>query len=107
MDDVLEVYHRANFIHISDGKLHAHSGFLNLLSQSRNYGLVLAALANQYLGQMSDELKMALLGNAANVLSLRCGADDAPTCTPACRTTTCCTPASSSTPASEHQQEWR
>ena len=56
----------------------AGAGFLNILSQARNYGLVLAGLAHQYLGQLDFGLRDAVIANAANSIVLRVGAADAP-----------------------------
>lgn len=52
-------------------------GFKRILSQARNYLLALT-LAHQYLGQLTDELRQAVFGNAASFLSFRIGAEDAP-----------------------------
>lgn len=52
-------------------------GFKRILSQARNYLLALT-LAHQYLGQLPDDLRQAVFGNAASFLSFRVGAEDAP-----------------------------
>lgn len=56
---------------------YASSGFLRLLSQSRNYALGLT-LSHQYCGQMSEAVRKATLANAATTIAFRVGADDAP-----------------------------
>ena len=50
---------------------------MRILSQARNYAMALT-LAHQYLRQIGDELRDAVLGNAASFISLRVGAEDAP-----------------------------
>lgn len=52
------------------------SSFAGALSEARKFGLSLT-LTNQYLGQMKNETREAVLGNVATVIAFRCGADDA------------------------------
>lgn len=50
--------------------------FAELLAEARKYGLGLV-LAHQYLAQLDDDLRAALLGNAGTVIAFRLGASDA------------------------------
>ncbi len=50
--------------------------FAELLAESRKYGLGLV-LSHQYLVQLDEALRAALLGNAATLIAFRLGADDA------------------------------
>lgn len=50
--------------------------FAELLAESRKYGLGLV-LSHQYLAQLDDGLRAALLGNAGSLVAFRLGADDA------------------------------
>jgi hypothetical protein len=68
---------RPFFLYADEFQDYASAGFKRILSQARNYALALT-LAHQYLGQLTDELRQAVLGNAASFLALRVGAEDAP-----------------------------
>lgn len=48
----------------------------NVLSESRKFGLGLT-LAHQYLGQLPENLRLAVLGNAGTIVLFRLGAEDA------------------------------
>lgn len=50
--------------------------FAELLAEARKYGLGLV-LAHQYLAQLDEDLRSALVGNAGTVIAFRLGADDA------------------------------
>ena len=52
-------------------------GFENILSESRKFGLVLAGLANQYIGQLSPAVRQAIVGNVGAMVIFRLGVDDA------------------------------
>jgi len=54
----------------------ATHAFGEILSEARKYNLSLT-LANQYLGQLPDDVQRTIFGNVANLLSFRVGADDA------------------------------
>lgn len=49
-----------------------------ILAEARKYKLSLV-MANQYIGQLTDEIKNAVFGNVGSVMSLRVGPDDAET----------------------------
>ena len=48
-----------------------------ILSEARKYALSLT-LGHQYLGQLPENLRQAVLGNAASFIAFRVGAEDAP-----------------------------
>ncbi len=50
--------------------------FVQILSEARKYRLNLT-VANQFIGQLSDEIKNAVFGNVGTAISFRVGADDA------------------------------
>jgi len=55
----------------------ATESFALILSEARKYGLTLT-MAHQYLDQLPEKLRSAVFGNVGSILSLRCGAADAP-----------------------------
>lgn len=52
-------------------------GFERILAESRKYKLVLAGLANQYVGQITPTVRQALFGNVGTLVTFRLGIDDA------------------------------
>lgn len=52
-------------------------GFERILAESRKYNLVLAGLANQYVGQITPTVRQALFGNVGTLVVFRLGIDDA------------------------------
>lgn len=52
-------------------------GFERILAEARKYNLVLAGLANQYVGQLSHQVKQAVFGNVGSLVVFRLGVDDA------------------------------
>lgn len=52
-------------------------GFDTILAEARKYKLVLAGLANQYVGQLSPEVRQAIFGNVGTMICFRLGVDDA------------------------------
>ncbi len=52
-------------------------GFERILSEARKYKLVLAGLANQYVGQLSPTVRQAIFGNVGVMIAFRLGIDDA------------------------------
>jgi type IV secretory system conjugative DNA transfer VirD4/TraG family protein len=55
----------------------ATESFASILSEARKYRLQLV-VAHQFLGQLPEPLRQAVLGNVGTVLSFRIGAEDAP-----------------------------
>ncbi len=51
-------------------------GFENILSESRKYGINLT-IAHQYIGQLSQKIEQAVLGNIGTIILFRVGGDDA------------------------------
>jgi hypothetical protein len=76
-EDTPQHLRRPFFLYGDEFQDYSSGGFIRILSQARNYGLALT-LAHQYIAQLSDELRAAVLGNAATTIALRVGADDAP-----------------------------
>lgn len=52
-------------------------GFDRILAEARKYKLVLAGLANQYVGQLSADVRAAIFGNVGTLVTFRLGLDDA------------------------------
>lgn len=52
-------------------------GFERILAEARKYKLVLAGLANQYVGQITPTVRQALFGNVGTLIVFRLGVDDA------------------------------
>jgi hypothetical protein len=52
-------------------------GFDRILAEARKYGLILAGMANQYVGQLSGEVKQAIFGNVGTMIIFRVGVEDA------------------------------
>jgi hypothetical protein len=75
--DTPQAARRPFYLYADEFQDYASAGFTRILSQARNYALALT-LAHQYLGQLSEALRQAVLGNAASFVSLRVGAEDAP-----------------------------
>lgn len=55
----------------------ATTSFAEILSEARKYRLALV-LAHQFLGQLPDLLRQAVIGNAGTIVAFRVGAEDAP-----------------------------
>lgn len=54
----------------------ATTSFAEILSEARKYRLALV-LAHQFLGQLPDLLRQAVIGNAGTIVAFRVGAEDA------------------------------
>jgi hypothetical protein len=54
----------------------ATESFALILSEARKYGLTLT-VAHQYLGQLTEGLRLAVFGNVGSIVALRSGAEDA------------------------------
>ncbi|MDB5342004.1 MAG: hypothetical protein JWP89_381 [Schlesneria sp.] len=52
-------------------------GFERILAEARKTGLVLAGLANQYVGQITPTVRQAIFGNVGTLIVFRLGMDDA------------------------------
>lgn len=76
-EDTPQNLRRPFYVYADEFQDYASAGFMRILSQARNYALALL-LGHQYLGQLSDALCDAVLGNSASFISFRVGAEDAP-----------------------------
>jgi hypothetical protein len=52
-------------------------GFDRILTEARKYNLILAGLANQYIGQLSPPVRQAIFGNVGTLVTFRLGVEDA------------------------------
>lgn len=52
-------------------------GFERIVAESRKYNLILAGLANQYVGKITPTVRQALFGNVGTLVVFRLGIDDA------------------------------
>jgi len=75
--DMPEAQRRPFYLYADEFQNYASAGFAIILSEARKYALSLT-LGHQYLGQLSESLRQAALGNAASFVSFRVGAEDAP-----------------------------
>ncbi len=73
----IPVEQRAPFnLYVDEFQNFATDSFATILSEARKYALNLT-VANQYIAQMSQEVKDAVFGNVGSMISFRMGADDA------------------------------
>lgn len=64
------------YLYVDEFQNFATPDFAAILSEARKYKLNLI-VANQFIGQMQEEVKMAVFGNAGTVVALRVGVTDA------------------------------
>lgn len=64
------------YLYVDEFQHFATDSFATILSEARKYGLNLT-VANQYIAQMSQEVKDAVFGNVGSMIAFRMGADDA------------------------------
>jgi hypothetical protein len=64
------------YLYVDEFQHFATDSFAAILSEARKYGLNLT-VANQYIAQMSREVKDAVFGNVGSMVAFRMGADDA------------------------------
>ena len=64
-------------LYVDEFQNFATDSFAVILSEARKYGLNLT-IANQYISQMSEEVRDAVFGNVGSKISFRVSADDAP-----------------------------
>ncbi len=67
---------RPFYLYVDEFQNFATDSFSVILSEARKYGLNLT-IANQFISQMSPEVKDAVFGNVGSIVSFRVGADDA------------------------------
>jgi hypothetical protein len=75
--DTPEHQRRPFYLYADEFQNYASAGFAVILSEARKYALALT-LGHQYLGQLPENLRHAILGNAASFIAFRVGAEDAP-----------------------------
>jgi hypothetical protein len=64
------------YLYVDEFQNFATDSFATILSEARKYGLNLT-VANQYIAQMSVEVKDAVFGNVGSIIAFRMGVDDA------------------------------
>jgi hypothetical protein len=74
--DKLEAERREFYLYVDEFQNFATPSFMKILSEARKYKLSLT-LANQYMGQIPEEVQKSILGNAGTMIAFACGADDA------------------------------
>ena len=71
-----EYTRRPFFIYVDEMHSFLTQSFADMLSESRKYGLGLF-LTHQYMEQLPDEIRSAVIGNVGTLISFRIGTDDA------------------------------
>ncbi len=74
--DIPENQRRDFFLYVDEFQNFTTEEFQSILSEARKYRLSLT-VANQYIGQMPEEIKNAIFGNVGTLLIGRTGVDDA------------------------------
>ena len=74
--DIPEAKRRDFFLYVDEFQNFATPDFATILSEARKYHLSLT-VANQFIGQMEEEVKNAVFGNVGTVISFRVGVSDA------------------------------
>ena len=64
------------YLYVDEFQNFATDSFATILSEARKYALNLT-VANQYIAQMTHEVKDAVFGNVGSIIAFRMGADDA------------------------------
>ena len=64
------------YLYVDEFQNFANESFAEILSESRKYNLALT-VANQYIDQMTEEVRSAILGNVGSMVTFRIGAPDA------------------------------
>lgn len=73
--NVSEEERRDFYLYVDEFQNFATNSFIKILSEARKYRLNLV-LANQYMAQLSPELKSAIFGNVGTLMSFIVGAED-------------------------------
>ncbi|MCL5090465.1 MAG: type IV secretion system DNA-binding domain-containing protein [Patescibacteria group bacterium] len=73
---VAEEERRDFYLYVDEFQNFATSAFIKILSEARKYRLCLC-LANQYVGQLGEDLQKAIFGNAGTLISFVVGSQDA------------------------------
>jgi hypothetical protein len=75
--DLAEDKRRDFTLYVDEFQNYATNSFATILSESRKYRLSLVT-ANQFLGQVPELLRFAIIGNVGTMIAFRIGAFDAP-----------------------------
>jgi len=75
--DVPEEQRKEFYLYVDEFQNFATDSFATIFSEARKYGLSLT-VANQYMAQLSEEVKNAVFGNVGTIIAFRVGANDAP-----------------------------
>ena len=75
--DIPEESRRDFTLYVDEFQTYANDAFATILSESRKYRLSLVT-ANQFLGQVPEQLRFAIIGNVGTMVAFRVGAYDAP-----------------------------
>ncbi|MBX4188934.1 type IV secretion system DNA-binding domain-containing protein [Candidatus Saccharibacteria bacterium] len=75
--DMAQSERRPFYLYVDEFQNFATDSFATILSEARKYGLNLT-VANQYISQMSEEVRSAVFGNVGTILCFRISPDDAP-----------------------------
>jgi hypothetical protein len=73
---VAETARRDFYLYVDEFQNFATTSFIKILSEARKYRLDLT-LANQYIGQIDEDVQKAIFGNAGSIVSFSVGATDA------------------------------
>ncbi len=74
--DILPTERTPFYLYVDEFQNFATDSFATILSEARKYALNLT-VANQYIAQMSVDVKDAVFGNVGSMIAFRMGADDA------------------------------
>ena len=74
--DVPEAQRRPFYLYVDEFQNFATPDFATILSEARKYKLNLV-VANQFIGQMEEEVKNAIFGNVGTIMTFRTGVSDA------------------------------
>jgi hypothetical protein len=74
--DVPEEKRKSFYLYVDEVHNFFTLSFAGVLSEARKYGLALV-LAHQYLDQLDEKMRAAILGNVGTLISFRVGAEDA------------------------------
>ncbi len=74
--DMPEEQRRPFYLYVDEFQNFATPDFATILSEARKYGLNLI-VANQFIGQMEEEVKNAIFGNVGTIMTFRTGVSDA------------------------------
>jgi len=74
--DIPEEERKPFYLYVDEFQNFATPDFAQILSEARKFGLSLT-VANQFIGQMEEEVKNAIFGNVGTLISFRVGVTDA------------------------------